>query len=218
MNQNPSTGDKRPSVRFRQPLFRDKTPQEIELGPDESLADSYKNKYKFIVFKSTWDQALRFREEELPKIIEESPILAKVTIRNLDPKKDTESFVQTFNRAFITAPDPFRSIQEEDVQKFDPSSTFLATLYGKIIGFIVLIIDPLIKNGKEVGKQGVIAGIGVDPRYRRHHVAFLLASKAAEYFEKFNVTELVCEVYHENKISDHFIRNFGFIETGVTYL
>ncbi|MFW9778866.1 MAG: GNAT family N-acetyltransferase [Candidatus Heimdallarchaeota archaeon] len=218
MNKNSLPEDNRPSVRFRQPLFRNKTSQEIEAESEESLADSDKTKYKFIVFKSTWDQALRFREQKLPKIIEENPILAKVTIRHLDPEKDTVNFMQTFNRAFITAPDPYRSILEEDVKKFDPSSTFVATLYGKIIGFIVLIIDPLIKKGKEVGKQGVIAGIGVDPRYRRKHIAFLLAAKAADYFDKHDVSELVCEIYHENKISYNFIRNFGFVETGVTYL
>ncbi|MFX1517556.1 MAG: GNAT family N-acetyltransferase, partial [Promethearchaeota archaeon] len=76
----------------------------------------------------------------------------------------------------------------------------------------------LIKQGNQIGNQGVIAGIGVDPRYRRKRIAFLLAARAAKYFARNDVMELVCEVYHENKISYNFIRSFGFTETGIIYL
>jgi ribosomal protein S18 acetylase RimI-like enzyme len=91
-------------------------------------------------------------------------------------------------------------------------------LYGKIIGFIFLTLEPLIKQGITLGKQGVIAGLGVDPRYRRKKVAFLLVAKAAHYFAENDVLELVCEVYHENKVSYSFIRNFGMTRTGTIYL
>jgi ribosomal protein S18 acetylase RimI-like enzyme len=165
----------------------------------------------------SWDQgfdAIKHFEE----IIESDEFLKKVEVRELNPEKDAHDFIRGYNRAFITAPDPYRSLSLSDVQHFDPNSTFVASLYGKIIGFVFLTIEPLIKQGITLGNQGIIAGLGVDPRYRRKKIAFLLASKAAQYFTDQNVLELVCEVYHENSVSYSFIRNFGMTRTGTIYL
>ncbi|MFX0084606.1 MAG: GNAT family N-acetyltransferase [Candidatus Hodarchaeota archaeon] len=199
----------RESVKLRR-LFFSKSEKEEEKGTP-------KEKYKFYVLKMTWDQGLDVIKE-LEKKIENDDFLKKVEIRNLDPDKDSHNFIRTYNRAFITAPDPYRSLSISDIEHFDPKSTFVAILYGKIVGFIFLTIEPLIKQGITLGNQGVIAGLGVDPRYRRKRIAFLLAAKAAQFFEDHDVLELVCEVYHENKVSYNFIRNFGMTLTGTTYL
>ncbi|MHA1975043.1 MAG: GNAT family N-acetyltransferase [Candidatus Hodarchaeales archaeon] len=165
----------------------------------------------------TFDQGLD-AIEKIKRIIEKDDFLKKVKIRNFNHAKDADDFIRVYNRAFITAPDPYRSLTFEDIKNFDEKSTFVAVLYNRIVGFIFLTIEPLIKSGMTVGKQGVIAGIGVDPRYRRRKIAFLLAAKAAEYFTENAVDELLCEVYFENKISYNFIRNFGFQNTGEIFL
>ncbi len=173
--------------------------------------------HKFYVLKMSWDQAWS-KVDEVQKIINRSEDLRNVSIRNLDPDKDSEKFIRVYNRSFISAPDPYRSLSIEDFRHFDPESTFVAVLYGQIVGFIYLTIEPLIKNSIEVGKQGVIAGLGVEPRYRRRKIAFLLVSKAAEYFSANEVDELICEVYHKNTVSYSFIQNFGMTRTGTIYL
>lgn len=164
------------------------------------------------------DQALDIQKQVNNEIQEHSNDLKKIAIRNFRPETDSEEFIHVYNRAFITAPDPYRSLTLNDVQYFDSNTTFIAILHGRIVGFIVLIIEPIFKHGKEIGKQGVIAGLGVDPRYRRKKIGFLLAAKAAEFFSSQNVSELVCEVYHENEISYNLISNFGFTRTGIVYL
>jgi ribosomal protein S18 acetylase RimI-like enzyme len=209
----PDTSE-RESVKLRRLFFRKKKKPE-----EKEDKDTQEGKRKFIVMKMSWDQALyvikRIEEQEE----DDSEVLHKnVKIRNFQQNKDAEKFIRCYNRAFITAPDPYRALTLDDVQHFKPESTYVAELYGRIVGFVFLVIEPLVKHGREIGNQGVIAGIGVDPRYRRKRVAFLLAARAAKYFAENNVMELVCEVYHENKISYNFIRSFGFTQTGVIYL
>ncbi|MFX0123816.1 MAG: GNAT family N-acetyltransferase [Candidatus Hodarchaeota archaeon] len=204
----------RESVKLRRLFFRKKKKSE-----EKKEKEIQKEQYKFIVMKMSWDQALNVLKQIEEHEAEEGDILTKnITIRELQPSKDAEKFIRCYNRAFITAPDPYRSLTVGDLQHFKPESTFVAELHGRIVGFIFLVIEPLIKEGRQIGNQGVIAGIGVDPRYRRKRIAFMLAARAAKYFEKNNVMELVCEVYHENEISYNFIRSFGFTQTGTIYL
>ncbi len=167
----------------------------------------------------SWDQALD-SIVEVEKIIDNDDFLKNVRVRNLDPPNDMERFVRLYNRAFITAPDPYRSLIPEDIKHFDTTSTFVAVLWGQLVGFIFLTIEPLMKKSVEVGKQGVIAGIGIDPRHRRRKIALLLAAHAAKFFARpeNNVDELVCEVYHMNKVSYSFIKNFGMTRTGTIFL
>ncbi|MFX0207306.1 MAG: GNAT family N-acetyltransferase [Candidatus Hodarchaeota archaeon] len=202
----------RESVKLRRLFFRKK--RKIE---EEEKNNTQEGKHKFIVMKMSWDHALDVLKQ-IEDQDENDPTHKNVKIREFNPNTDTEKFIRCYNRAFITAPDPYRSLTIGDVQHFKPESTFVAILYGRIVGFIFLVIEPIIQQGNQIGNQGVIAGIGVDPRYRRKRIAFLLAARAAKYFAQHNVLELVCEVYHENKISYHFIRSFGFVETGTIYL
>ena len=205
---------KRESVKLRRLLFR-----KNKKNKDKTEISTPKEKYKFFVMKMSWDQALdamKHIEEELNN--DREKYLKKVKIRDFRPKEDTQEFILCYNRAFITAPDPYRSLTLEDVQHFKPESTFVAVLYGRIVGFVFLVIEPLIKRGKTLGRQGVIAGVGVEPRYRRKRIAYLLAARAAQYFAENDVMELVCEVYFENKVSYSFIRSFGFSRTGTIYI
>lgn len=173
--------------------------------------------HKFIQLKMSWDQALTVRET-VEKSVSEDPFLKNLKIRNFIREEDAAGFVTIYNRAFITAPDPYRSLTLDQVKHFKEDSTFICMLYGKMIGFLVLTIEPLVKGGLTVGKSGIIAGIGVSPRYRRRKIAMALVAYAAKFFDENNVDELVCEVYHENKVSYNFIKSFGMIPTGEIYL
>jgi ribosomal protein S18 acetylase RimI-like enzyme len=205
----PSDQSRRESVKLRRLFFHKSDEKEDQISKKEG--------FKFYVLKMTWDQGLD-AIKEVKKKIEVDVFLKKVKIRELNPETDKHEFARVYNRAFITAPDPYRSLSLSDVDHFNPKSTFVAVLYGKIIGFVFLTIEPLVKQGINLGNQGVIAGLGVDPRYRRKKIAFLLAAKAAQYFAENEVLELVCEVFHENKVSYSFIRNFGMTRTGTIYL
>jgi len=148
----------RESVKLRRLFFRRKKEE------DENTQEG---KHKFIVMKMSWDQALhiikKIEEHEATDTTQKN-----VKIREFNPNTDVQKFIRCYNRAFITAPDPYRSLTLGDVQHFKPESTFVAELYGRIVGFIFLVIEPLLKQGNQIGNQGVIAGIGVDPRYRRN--------------------------------------------------
>ena len=196
---------KRPSVKLRRAFFH-----------KDTKIPAAEKKHKYYVLKMSWDQADDIGKEIL-SVVEEDEFLKNVLIRPIE-EKDEENFIRAYNRAFITAPDPYRSLSLEDFKLFDPKSTFVAIIYGRIVGFIFLTIEDLIKNSEVLGKQGVIAGLGVDPRYRRRKIAFLLAAQAATYFSKNCVDELVCEVYYLNKVSYSFIQNFGMTRTGTIYL
>ena len=200
-----SNTSKRPSVKLRRAFFH-----------KDNNGSAPEKKHKYFVLKMSWDQADDV-SKEISEIVENDEFLKKVLIRPIE-EKDEVKFIRAYNRSFITAPDPYRSLANEDFKLFDPKSTFVAILYGQIVGFIFLTIEELIKNSEVVGKQGVIAGLGVDPRYRRRKIAFLLAAQAATFFSQHCVDELVCEVYHLNKVSYSFIQNFGMTRTGTIYL
>ncbi len=200
-----SNTSKRPSVKLRRAFFH----------KDDEIPTTEK-KHKYFVLKMSWDQADDV-SREIFDVVENDEFLKKVLIRPIE-EKDEVNFIRAYNRSFITAPDPYRSLGNDDFKLFDPKSTFVAILYGQIVGFIFLTIEELIKNSEVVGKQGVIAGLGVDPRYRRRKIAFLLAAQAATFFSENCVDELVCEVYHLNKVSYSFIQNFGMTRTGTIYL
>ena len=200
-----SDHSKRPSVKLRRAFYR----------KDEEVPAEEK-KHKYIVLKMSWDQADAVIKE-ISKVVDNDEFLKKVLIRPIEDK-DEVNFIRAYNRSFITAPDPYRSLSLEDFKLFDRKSTFVAILYGQIVGFVYLTIEDLVKHSEVVGKQGVIAGLGVDPRYRRKKIAYLLAAQAAVYFSKHYVDELICEVYYLNKVSYSFIQNFGMTKTGEVYL
>ncbi len=206
-----SNESERESIKLRRLFFR-RTKDDEKKAED----DTPKGKYKFNVMKMSWDQAEDVKKQVLNEIRDDE-FLSRVEIRKLRLNEDAEQFIRAYNRAFITAPDPYRSLSLEDVKHFNPESTFVAVLYGRIVGFIILVIEPVIKHDIILGSQGVIAGLGVDPRFRRKRIAFLLAAKAAQFFTENDVLELICEVYHENKVSFNFIRNFGFSMSGTIY-
>lgn len=138
----------------------------------------------------------------------------KVRRYNNEDPKDNELFTEIFNLVLLTSPDPYRPITLDESHKYFKEGTFLAFLYGKCVGYGVITIEDT-----EFGKIGVIAGIGVHPKFRRKKVAQRLAIELGKWFlERKDLVKLQCEVYEENIVSQKFISSFGFRIVGEMYI
>lgn len=132
---------------------------------------------------------------------------------NEDPK-DNELFTEIFNLVLLTSPDPYRPITMNEAKNFFKEGTFLAFLYGRCVGYAVITIEDT-----EIGKIGVIAGIGVHPKFRRKKVAQKLAIELGKWFlARPDLVKLQCEVFEENIVSQKFISSFGFQIVGEMFI
>jgi ribosomal protein S18 acetylase RimI-like enzyme len=123
-------------------------------------------------------------------------------------KDDLQSVLTIHNRAWLTANEPFRPIQLESLEKiyeYPETEILIAKVYGTDGGFIMLDFE-------EDGKIGVIAGLGVLPRFQRKGLGTVLGVAAWNYFKEKGVEELRCEVYKDNMASYSFIKSLGFEE------
>jgi GNAT superfamily N-acetyltransferase len=91
----------------------------------------------------------------------------------------------------------------------DPDTVFLiAKIYNIDGGFIILDFEG---ENKEFG---VIAGLGVLPRFQGKGLGTILGMAAWNFFKEKGLKELRCEVYKDNQISYNFIKNLNFEEFG----
>ena len=134
---------------------------------------------------------------------------------NYQDPKDNELFIEIFNLILLTSPDPYRPLTLTEAQKFFKEGTFLAFLYGRCVGYGVITIE----EDNEIGKIGVIAGIGVHPKFRRKKVAQRIAVELGNWFlSRSDLVKLQCEVYEENLVSQQFISSFGFQIVGELFI
>ncbi|MFX1494237.1 MAG: GNAT family N-acetyltransferase [Promethearchaeota archaeon] len=122
-------------------------------------------------------------------------------------EKDLQSVVNIYNKAWLTANTPFRPIERDTLKKIfaDPDTVFLiAKVYGIDGAFAILDFEG---DNKE---YGVIAGLGVLPRFQRKGLGTVLGLAAWNYFKARGVKELRCEVYKENQKSFNFINGLNF--------
>ena len=90
---------------------------------------------------------------------------------------------------------------------------FVAKVFGIDAGFIVIYLEG------ENDEFGIIAGLGIIPRFQRKGIATALALAAWERFLlPNNVKELRCEVYNSNKPSYNFIKSLGFEEYDINVI
>ncbi len=123
-------------------------------------------------------------------------------------KDDLPIIMQIHNRAWLTANEPFRPIELDSLERiymYQETEILIAKVYGQNGGFIILDFE-------QNGKIGVIAGLGVLPRFQRKGLGTVLGVAAWNYFKEKNVEELRCEVYIDNKVSYNFIESLGFKE------
>jgi len=126
-------------------------------------------------------------------------------------EKDLNTVVEIYNKSWLTSNTPFRPMERETLKKIfmDPETVFLiARVFGIDSAFVILDFEG--KN-KEFG---IIAGLGVIPKFQRKGLGTVLGLATWDYFKKKGVKELRCEVYKNNDISTNFIEALKFEEFG----
>ena len=124
-------------------------------------------------------------------------------------KEDLESVIAIHNRAWLTANTPFSPLSYETLSKihgYTDTVILVAKVYGVDAGFIILDFEG---SNKE---YGIIAGLGIIPRFQRRGLGKILGVAAWTYFKERNIEELRCEVYIDNIASYNFIKSIGFEE------
>jgi len=148
-------------------------------------------------------------EAEISRNIEQNVIRAKIREAN---SKDLEIVVYLYNRSWMTSCTPYAPITLETLKKianYQETVILIASVYGTDGGFAILDLEGPNKE------YGIIAGLGVIPRFQRKGLGKILGMAAWNHFKKIGVKELRCEVYHENKASYDFISSLGFEEFDV---
>lgn len=166
--------------------------------------------YRYIIMELPWDRIpilLNMKKQEIEHLKN------VLVVRPYSPEKDAEIFAKVFNTILITSPDPYRPITIEEAKIFSSNGTFLAFLYHEPAGFAALTIEDTPE-----GKIGVIAGIGVMPKFRGKKIALAIAIAVVDWFQKIGVKKLQCEVYENNDVSYRFISSLGFHKVGEMYL
>ncbi len=149
-------------------------------------------------------------EDDLRKSVEGNILKAK--IREAKDDEDLRSVMNIYNRAWLTASTPFRPLTLDSLKLiFDDKDTviLIAKAYGIEGGFSILDFEG------ENKEYGIIAGLGVLPRFQRKGLGTVIGMASWDYFKKVGVKELRCEVYIDNVVSYSFIKGIGFEEFDV---
>jgi len=145
-------------------------------------------------------------ENSLKNKIERNFLQAKM---RLATDKDFDAIKDLYNKAWLSSNTPFRPISVDSIKKIfsDPDTVmFIAKVYGMDVGFMILDFEGPNKE------YGIIAGLGIIPRFLRRGLGTVLGIAAWNYFKSKGVKELHCEVYKKNEISYSFIKSMGFEE------
>jgi ribosomal protein S18 acetylase RimI-like enzyme len=122
-------------------------------------------------------------------------------------EKDLEIIKEIYNKSWLTSNTPFRPIEKSTLKTIfnDPSTTFLiARVYGIDGAFLIIDFEG------ENNEYGVIAGLGVLPRFQRKGLGTILGLAAWSYLKDKGIKELRCEVYKDNIVSYNFIKGLQF--------
>ncbi|MHA1105261.1 MAG: GNAT family N-acetyltransferase [Promethearchaeota archaeon] len=164
---------------------------------------------KYIQMKLPVEKITPEFEAEISSKIEHGVIRADIRETS---SKDLELVVYLYNRSWMTSSTPYSPITIETLKKiasYQETTILIARVYGTDGGFVILDLEGPNKE------YGIIAGLGVIPRFQRKGLGKILGMAAWNHFKKIGVKELRCEVYYENKASFNFISSLGFEEFDV---
>lgn len=142
--------------------------------------------------------------QKIKEKVEKKILNAKIRKASED---DLEIVMNIHNKAWMTANEPFRPIDFISLKKifeYPKTAILIANVYGTDGGFIILDLEG---DNNEIG---IIAGLGVLPRFQRKGLGTILSVAAWNYFQKNKVLHLKCEVYKDNKASLEFIQSLEF--------
>jgi len=147
-------------------------------------------------------------EQKIKSKVEANIYQAKIRVAN---EKDLGIIKEIYNKSWLTSNTPFRPIEKSTLKTIfdDQNTTFLiARAYGIDGAFLIIDFEG------ENNEYGVIAGLGVLPRFQRKGLGTILGLAAWSYLKEKGVKELRCEVYKDNKVSFNFIKGLQFEEFG----
>ncbi len=145
-------------------------------------------------------------EEMLTEKVEHNILRAKIREAKVE---DLESVRALYNRSWMTSNTPYSSItlnSLKTIYEYPETIILIARVYGSDAAFVILDYEGS-KN-----EIGIIAGLGVIPRFQRKGLGTVIGMAAWNYFKKKGVKELRCEVYKDNIVSYNFIKSIGFEE------
>ena len=160
----------------------------------------------YIQMKLPTEKITKEFEQSLKEKISHNILRAKIREATIE---DLETVRYIHNRAWLTSNTPFSPITLEgirDVFKISSTKIFIARVYGQDAGFLITDLEG------ENDEIGVIAGLGILPRFQRRYLGTILGMHSWEYFKKQKIKELKCEVYVDNMASYKLIKGLGFEE------
>jgi len=145
-------------------------------------------------------------EEKLTKKVKSNILRAKIREAN---EEDLPSVKYLYDRSWLTSKTPFSAISVSSLKtiwEYPETIILIAKVYGSDAGFAILDCEG---ENQEIG---VIAGMGIIPRFQRKGLGTVIGMAAWNYFKKKGIKELRCEVYKGNTVSYQFIKSIGFKE------
>ncbi len=145
-------------------------------------------------------------EENLTKKVKSNIFRAKIREAN---EEDLQSVKYLYDRSWLTSQTPFSAISVSSLRtiwNYPETIILIAKVYGSDAGFAILDCEG---ENQEIG---VIAGMGIIPRFQRKGLGTVIGMAAWNYFKDKGVQELRCEVFKGNTVSYQFIKSIGFKE------
>jgi len=145
-------------------------------------------------------------EEKLTKKVKSNILRAKIREAN---EEDLPSVKYLYDRSWLTSQTPFSAISVTSLKtiwEYPETIILIAKVYGSDAGFAILDCEG---ENQEIG---VIAGMGIIPRFQRKGLGTVIGMAAWTYFKNKGVQELRCEVFKGNTVSYQFIKSIGFKE------
>ena len=179
-----------------------------EVEVDEGVLDEIEQTgLVYIQMKLPLEKITGEFESELGEKVEKNILHAKIRVAS---ETDLESIMYIYNRSWLTSNTPFSRITVDSLETiygYPETVILIAKVYGSDAAFIILDFE-----GPN-NEYGVIAGLGVLPRFQRKGLGTVIGMAAWNFFkEKKGVKELRCEVFTENLTSYNFIKSLGFEE------
>jgi len=204
--------DIRKPLKFKKRILRTlflNIEKEKEKGQITDLQEKALEGMAYIQMRLPVEKITKDFENDLEKKIEENIFKAKIREAI---ESDIQVIVDIYNKSWLTSNTPFRPLDKTTIKKIfnDPNTKFLiAKVYGIDSAFVILDFEG------ENKEYGVIAGLGVLPRFQRRGLGTVIGLAAWNYFKDKGVKELRCEVYKDNQTSYEFIKGLQFEEFGI---
>jgi len=145
-------------------------------------------------------------EERITKKVKSNILRAKIREAN---EEDLHSVKYLYDRSWLTSQTPFSAISVSSLKtifEYPETIILIAKVYGSDAGFAILDCEG---ENRDIG---VIAGMGIIPRFQRKGLGTVIGMAAWTYFKNKGVQELRCEVFKGNTVSYQFIKSIGFKE------